>query len=109
MTNLLKDISTLSTINESSLQKLLNFANFCICDAVEETTLTPDTNITVIDLGIGILSILVDDNVIKYKFTPSDKLEESIRNVVTGDKNLFVAKAEKTLVSKITNVYKELL
>lgn len=109
MQNLINDISTISTIGEDALAKLVNIAKYCICNAVDEVLLSKKDNVTSIDLGIGILSILVEDNSIKYKFIPSEELESGIRDVAIGDDNPFVIKFEKTLVNKITNLYKELL
>jgi len=108
MNNIVKDISTLTTIKEDYLNSLVAKSEWCICSYVEETILKKE-NITKVDIGIGSLSILVEDNTIKYKFIPSKELEEAIRTTVIDDKNPLKFKLEKVLVDKITNVYKELL
>jgi len=108
MNDLTKDISILTTIKEDYLDNLIKKSEWCICSYVEETILKKE-NITKIDIGIGSLSILVEDNSIKYKFIPSEELENSIRTTIINDKNPLKLKLEKVLVDKITNVYKELL
>ena len=108
MNDLTKDISILTTIKEDYLDNLIKKSEWCICSYVEETILKKE-NITKIDIGIGSLSILVEDNSIKYKFIPSEELENSIRTTIINDKNPLKLKLEKVLVDRITNVYKELL
>ncbi len=108
MNNVIEDISTLTTIKSDYLNSLVKKSEWCICSYVEETLLKKE-NITKIDIGIGYLSILIEDNTIKYKFIPSEKLEDAIRKTIIDDKNPLKLKLEKVLVDKITNVYKELL
>ena len=53
MTNIINDISTLTTIPVKTWNKLVKKTNYCICDAVLENTLI-DEDITAVDLGIGV-------------------------------------------------------
>ena len=108
MNNMIEDISKLTTIQKEYLDSLIVKSEWCICSYIENTILNKE-NITKIDIGIGSLSILVEDNTIKYKFIPSKELESAIRTTVIDDKNPLKFKLEKTLVDKITNIYKELL
>ncbi len=108
MNNVIKDISTLTTINEDYLKSLVTKSEWCICSYIEESILKKET-ITKIDIGIGFLSVLVEDNTIKYKFIPNKELEEAIRDTVINDKNPLKLKLEKSLVDKITKMYKEYL
>lgn len=108
MDNMIEDISKLTTIQKEYLDSLVAKSEWCICSYIENSILNKES-ITKIDIGIGSLSILVEDNTIKYKFIPSKELESAIRTTVVDDKNPLKFKLEKVLVDKITNIYKELL
>ena len=106
--NLIKDLSTLSTIKEKDLVKLLNKAVYCINDSLEETTLAGN-NVLIEDIGLGSLYISIENNEIKYKFIPSKDFESSILKTVVSKKNPLSDKLEDTLVKRISNAYKDLL
>ena len=77
MVNIIKDISTLTTIPYATLVKLVDIAELCICHAVEESKLR-NGDLTSINIGVGTLNIKTSDDEIKYKFIPSSKLEENV-------------------------------
>lgn len=108
MYSLIEDIAKITTIPVTSLQKLANKANFCICNCVEETKLN-SKSLTEINIGIGILSVNVVDNNIEYRFTPNKKFEESIRTTLIEGKNPLIELADDTLVSKLLHTYKDIL
>ena len=64
-------------------------------------------NLVDINIGIGTLSILVDNDVIQYRFVPSNSLESNIKKTVVEGKNPLVEKAEKLLAKKIIDTYKD--
>lgn len=103
--SLKKDLSTLTTINESTLSKMTNKIIWCITDAVCKSIYNRDES-TVVDIGIGKLIIKYDNNQVKYKFTPSKELEDSISTAVVTERNPLVDALESSLVDKMTNVYK---
>lgn len=105
MRSLVEDISALTTIPTTDLNKLVEKSNWCICSCVEETGLTEE-KLTEIDVGIGVLSIYVDGSNIQYRFVPSRKLENSIRSTITSKKSPLVQQAETTLVQRILEAYK---
>lgn len=109
MKDLLQDISILTTIPRDSLEKLASISQYCICDGINEMLSTLEDNVCVFDIGIGSLSIKVENNNIYYKFIPSTSLEESLIKTIDNEENPLVAKLEKTLVKRITKTYKELL
>ena len=100
-----KDLSTLTTISESTLSKLNNKIIWCITDAVCKSVYNRDESTTV-DLGFGKLTIKFDNNQIKYRFIPSSELEEAISSAVINERNPLVDALESSLVDKMTNVYK---
>ena len=108
MVNILKDISTLTTIPYATLTKLSDVLELCICHAVEESILK-NGEVTSINVGIGTLNIKATEEEIKYKFIPSSKFEEHVKQTVITKESPLVAKVEERLKDKVMNVYKELL
>ena len=108
VTNIVQDLSTLTTIPYRSLEKLISKSCWCICDAVEESTLQ-GKNITAIDIGIGQLVVQVIDNSIQYKFIPSSRLEKYMVDTVVNKKNPMTVNLESTFVNRIVKTYKDLI
>ena len=100
-----KDLSTLTTISESTLSKLNTKIVWCITDAVCKSVYNRDESAT-IDLGYGKLTIKFDNNQVRYRFIPSKELEEAISSAIVNERNPLVDALESSLVDKITNVYK---
>lgn len=108
MTNLIEDVSTLTTINKRNLNKLIEVASYCINETIEEDLLD-GSNVSDIDIGIGELHIQYVDNELKFKFIPSAKLREEIIDTIKGKHNNLELVLDKNLVDKITNIYKEII
>ena len=108
MVNIIKDISTLTTIPYATLVKLVDIAELCICHAVEESKLR-NGDLTSINIGVGTLNIKTSDDEIKYKFIPSSKLEENVKQTVINNKSQLITNVETKIKDKVMNVYKELL
>ena len=108
MIDIADDLSVLTTIQKSAIIKLLDKESYIITNGIEENLLS-NNPISEFDLGIGVLSILIDDKQIKYKFIPNTKLEKAIKKTVSNKKSPLKDSLEKTLVNKIPNIYKELL
>lgn len=104
--NLKKDLSVLTTINESVFNKLLQKINWCISDSIEKAVLNKD-EIVDIDIGIGNLLINISNDSVKYKFKPSSELETIISNTIVNERNELVNVLEDSLVTKMTNVVKD--
>lgn len=105
--DLIKDLSVLTTIPTASLNKLVNKSNYCICYDVKEN-LAKGENVTSIDIGIGTLSIILDDDSVYYKFKPSKDLENSLKSTIVNGENPLINVVDNTIKDKILNVYKEL-
>ena len=108
MNNIVKDIEKLTTIPNTSLSNLVELCTFCIVNEMQESMLGNE-NITKVDIGFGTLLILVENNVVKYKFIPSDDLTKAVNTLVSTKTNPLTVKIENKLVSSITNTYKELI
>ena len=70
--NLIDDISSLSLIKPSILNKLIDISQSCLCDYVDNMSILEDSLVEV-DIGIGTLNIFIEEDVIKYQFKPSKK------------------------------------
>lgn len=108
MNKLAEEIETITTIPTSALNKLADRAIYCICEDINEDKINQN-NITEIDINIGIITITRTEDSVKYKFTPSAKLNDDVVATITKGKNPLVKAVEDSLVDKITNVYKNLL
>jgi hypothetical protein len=102
------DVSTLTSISKLALENLVEKCNICIChDVFEEVSVGND--LIDIDIGIGMLYIKLEDGMIKYKFIPSKKLEESVQKTVSNKESPLVGILDTTLKDRIENAYKNLL
>lgn len=108
MNKITKDLSILTTIPEKNLDRLVDLSKECIYDAIEESRLKEES-ICEIDLGIGILYILLSKETTKYKFIPSEDLEININKVIRKDTSPMTKFVETTIVDKIINTYKDLM
>ena len=108
MFDLIDDLSKITTIPQDALTKLVDKVNWCICEYINETDLGKEQTLD-IDIGIGKLCILIGDNLVKYKFIQSSKLEKSVRDVIINESNPLKDRLEKRLVDKITETYKDLI
>lgn len=106
--NLIDDISSLSLIKPSILNKLIDISQSCLCDYVDNMSILEDSLVEV-DIGIGTLNIFIEEDVIKYQFKPSKKLEKNLVQTVVDGNSPLMYKIEKKLNKKILNTYKELL
>ena len=105
--NMIKDLSILTTIDESTLIKLCNKVSLCIANSINEAVIS-NSNTLDIDLQFGKLYIKINDESIKYRFEPSNELETLISKALTDD-NKLVSSLESSLATKVQNVYKTLL
>lgn len=103
--NIKEDLSTLTTINESVFTKLVNKIEWCISDGVEKAIKSGENQVN-IDFDLGTLMINFDNEQIRYKFKPSQKLEKVVTNTVVNERNDLVLNIEESLISKLTNTYK---
>ena len=104
-TNIIKDLSTLTKINESVFNKLKTKIDWCICDTVDKSIKNGDTQAD-INLGIGVLRLDWTTDRLRYSFFPSKNLENSLVKTIEEERNDLVLNIENSLVSKLTNVYK---
>ena len=108
MENIVQDVSKISTIQTKYLNKLNDIYLYCILESVQEAILRNDTYCE-LDLGLGQLLINFDNNELKFKFKPSQKLKTEVISTIKNNKNLLEIELEKSLIEKLTKLYKEII
>lgn len=107
MTNLVDDLSVLTTIKKYNLEELVNKSTMIVSHALAEC-ISNEEEITEVDIGIGVLRILVQDEEMKFKFSPSSKLETTLVETYTSGKSSLTQKVEDELGRRIEKTYKDL-
>ena len=102
-----KSLSTLTTVNELSVNRLFDKIIWIISDAVEQAELAGEDTVE-LDLGFGTVNIILETNSIKYKFIPSKFTEETIIDTIVNGKNQLTLEIEKNLVQKLEHIYKDM-
>lgn len=108
MVDVIEDVSKLTTIPVKSLNSLNDKVIYCIVDSVKESCLE-NLETTELYLGIGTLVIKYVDKSLKYKFIPSNKLNEKMNDLFNKKLNSLENVLETSLVDKIVNTYKDLI
>ena len=108
MNNVIKDIGILTTIPELNLKKLVNIAIKIISHDIVECVKEGNTSCTE-DIGIGTISIDIEQEDLRFKFTPSQQLQTAILNSIESKDSELVIEVENILKEKIVNTYKSLL
>ena len=106
-TSLLADLGLLSGVAVTNLDKLSLLSNDIISHAVFEAKLN-DEPVAEIDIGIGILYILISEDELKYKFIPSSTLQFAVKQTLTKNRSRLTDKVDSTLSRRIMNTYKDL-
>lgn len=107
MKNVIEDLSTLTTIPVTSLAKLIDKSILCIEDEVLNSFLNNEDIIS-LNIGIGKLVIKIEENLIRYRFIPSKKLEDGVKEALASKKSSLETTVEQHLIDKILKTYKDL-
>lgn len=107
MREVIEDLSVITTIPKNSLKRLIEKSKFIICHDIKETLIEKKTD-TVIDIGIGVLTIHIEDDTIKYRFEPAPSFEDAIIHTVETGENPLTYELESSLVTRITKAQKDL-
>lgn len=105
--SLVTDLSTITTIPVSTLEKLYDKQQLCILHKVSENEKRGEP-ITYVDIGPGTLYIKHENDELRYKFIPSKSFEKDLKEVILSGQSPLITKAEEALKDKITNTYKDL-
>lgn len=106
--SLIQDLSTLTTISTSNIERLISLSSNIITHDILEAC-NDDKEICNVDIGLGTLSFLISDNELRYKFIPSEEFEKQIiKAIKTGNSPICDIACDK-LSSKILNTYKDFI
>ena len=106
--DLISDLSILTTLPDKTLRRLCNKGVECICHNVLEKTQQNELE-TNIDISIGVIKIMVDNDEIHYRFIPSGTLEDKLVETLTSGVDPLVKDIEENLTNRILNAYKDLI
>ena len=102
------DLSKITNIPEPLLDKIITKIKAIICEDVLDACLEK-SDVIEIDVGFGTLTISIEDNNLKYRFTPSQLFNEDIVSTIVDLKSPIKDRASTTLASKVQEMYEELL
>lgn len=106
MRDALKDLQTITTIPYKTLKDLFDKFQWVLCDEIE-TSHNKGEEFASIDIGIGEIDVCVDNDELKFRFIPSSKFEDNIKETIKSSKNPLVLNIEESLVKRIINTYKD--
>ena len=101
------DLSTLTNIPVRYLDKMENLLEYIIIDGINDATISGE-NVVEFKSSIGSLLVGVEDNVVKYKFIPTETFENDLKSKIKYGQNLLKDKLEEALTERITSLYKDL-
>lgn len=101
-------LSKLTSIPVDALDNISNLSCMVASEAVVESSLAGNDR-TDLDIGIGILSILHSPNEVKFRFSPSAKLQEGIVGAVRDGKSTLEVAIEDKLKERMLHTYKDLM
>lgn len=106
MKDLINRVSTISTIDERTLTKLSTIQDWCISDIIREMVDNKENEETIF-IGIGTIKITIDDDGVRYKFKPSQELEDNIISTLNGEKSVLEEALVESVKKKLLNIYKD--
>lgn len=106
MKDLINRVSTISTIDERTLTKLCTIQDWCISDIIREMIDNKENEETIF-IGIGTIKIIIDEDGVRYKFKPSQELEDNIINTLNGEKSVLEEALVESVKKKLLNIYKD--
>lgn len=104
--NTLKDVSILTAIPETALDKIFDRVEDSIIHNICE--LENDDEI-IADISIGNLKLKLDNSSIKFQFEPSERFKNKCIKAYTNKDDALMESIEQKLIYRITNTYKDLI
>lgn len=109
MTNLVQDISTLTTIPVSNVEYIADIITDTISHSVLEAKLNDEETCIISLSKVGKLLISISEEELRYKFIPSKYLEEKLINTLNKEESSLETKIENSLSKRLISAYKDLL
>ncbi len=104
--NVINDLGTYSKIPNKILAELVHKLNLCIGSAIHDAMLNHE-QVTVINIGIGSLSVNLAD--MQCKFMPSKDLKAAIKSSLDEKVDPLELVLEKALADKLIAVSEEVI
>ena len=106
--NVIQDLSALTKTKQQTFDYLIDLATSDISQCVIESWKSGNRN-CVIDIGIGTLSVLFEDDEMHFKFIPSEELEIKITSAVLTGESSLQNDIENKIDNRMIKLYKELI
>lgn len=101
-------LASIFGIRDSLIGHIFEKLDYVICNDVLNNYLEGNL-VTEEDFGIGKLSIKVEGDTIKYKFTPSRNFEATLVKTIENKESPLVTRLETILGQRLSSEYKELI
>lgn len=102
--NIINDLATYTRVPTKVLNELTAKAELCIGSAIHDALLEKETA-TVLDIGIGTLSVNLVD--MDCKFVPSKELKAVIKKSLSEQIDPAELILEESLIQKLLTIYEE--
>lgn len=102
------DFSSLTNISVSALSSIDKKKMALMCSYIKEGIESGENEISV-DIGIGELIFIIENEEMRYKFIPSCKFEKMIVDTVVDGTNPLLKLVEEKVGQQTLQIYKELL
>ena len=109
MSNIVKDLATLTTLPVSNIDHLVEIIVDSISHEVLEGKLNNSEFVTISFGKLGKLLISITDSELRYKFIPSSYLEDKLITTLTTEESSLEKRLEENLDKRIISAYKDLL
>lgn len=108
MNKLEESISKLTTIPKDAMSDIFTLTDEIICDEFLNC-IDEGEDVSVVDVGIGTLSIMLVDGGIEYKFIPSEELEKMMVSTVESENSPLVNHLNREITKRVITKYKNLM
>lgn len=102
--DVIRDVCKICTLSKTNVDRLIEIGIKDICHCVYDNP----GEVVVLDIGIGKLSIGVEGEEVKYKFTPFPRLENTIKKAIQDKEDPLVDMIEDKLTNRLLSTYKDL-
>lgn len=102
--DVVSDVCKICALSKTSVDKLIEIGSKDICHCVYDNP----GEVVILDIGIGRLSLGIEGDEIKYKFIPSPKMENMLKETLQNKKDLLTNMIEDRLTNRLLSTYKDL-
>lgn len=106
--SIVKKINQLTTIQESTLNKINDILYYIYSNDIIEQLLENPSGPIELELFEGSLYLYLEDDTVKYKFIPNNAFESVLIESITKKKNLLAEKLSDKLKSRLITIYKDI-